>query len=181
MATLPTYTLLYDGACRICTAQAHGLLRYDSDHRIALLALGSPAARALYPQITIEDAQRWMHIVAPDGRIWRGTDAVRLALLLLPLGRALGALLYLPGAMRLARPLYDWFARNRYRFGGYTAASCDGDACAVHLGLDARNNGQEPGALWANREPKIEDGGSRMEGQSSILYPRSSIICNLQL
>ena len=134
MDTPPTYTLLYDSACRICTAQAHALLRYDSDRRIALLALGSLTAQARYPQIAPEDAQRWMHIVGPDGRIWRGADAVRLALLLLPLGRALGALLYLPGAMRIARPLYDWFARNRYRFGGYTTASCDGDSCAIHLG-----------------------------------------------
>jgi predicted DCC family thiol-disulfide oxidoreductase YuxK len=144
MSKLPPYTLLYDGACRICTAQAHGLLRYDSEHRIALLALGSPAIRARYPQIVPVDAQRWMHIVGPDGRIWRGADAVRLALLLVPLGRALGALLYLPGAMRLARPLYNWFARNRYRFGGYTAASCNGDVCAVHLGLKARDDCAEP-------------------------------------
>jgi predicted DCC family thiol-disulfide oxidoreductase YuxK len=134
MDTLPIYTLLYDGDCRICTAQARGLLRYDSDNRFALLALGSSAAHARYPQITPEDAQRWMHIVGPDGQIWRGADALRLVLLLLPLGRVFGALLYLPGALRLARPLYDWFARNRYRFGGYTTMDCAGDACAIHLG-----------------------------------------------
>jgi predicted DCC family thiol-disulfide oxidoreductase YuxK len=140
MDTLPTYTLLYDSACRICTAQARAVLRYDSDQRIALLALGSPAARALYPQIAPEDAQRWMHIVGVDGRIWRGAEAVRLALLLLPLGRVLGALLYLPGSMRLACQLYDWFAHNRYRFGGYTTASCNGDACAIHLGWSTHGN-----------------------------------------
>jgi hypothetical protein len=33
-----------------------------------------------------------------------------------------------------ARPLYDWFARNCYRLGGYNTASCAGDACAAHLG-----------------------------------------------
>jgi predicted DCC family thiol-disulfide oxidoreductase YuxK len=144
MHILPTYTLLYDDACRICTAQARGLIRYDIDHRIALLAIGSPAAHARYPQIAPKAAQRWMHIVGPDGRIWRGADAVRQALLLLPIGRALGALLYLPGAMLLAHPLYDWFARNRYRFGDVTADACDGDACAVHLGLNTtQKNGSE--------------------------------------
>jgi predicted DCC family thiol-disulfide oxidoreductase YuxK len=134
MKALPSYILLYDSDCRICTAQAHGLLHYDVDDRIDLLPLNSSAAQSRYPQIAPEDAQRWMHIVGPGGRIWRGADAVRLALMLLPLGRVLGALLYLPGAMRLARPLYDWFARNRYRFGGHSAASCDGDTCAIHLG-----------------------------------------------
>ena len=130
------YILLYDGACRICTAQAYAIARYDADRRIALLDLNSPAAHEGYPQISPEDAQRWLHIVGPDGRVWRGAEAVRLALLLLPIGRPFGALLYLPGAMRLARPLYDWFARNRYRFGGYTVADCDSGACAIHFGLD---------------------------------------------
>jgi predicted DCC family thiol-disulfide oxidoreductase YuxK len=140
MDALPIYTLLYDDTCRICTAQAHGLLRYDLDHRITLLALGSRIAHTSYPQITPEDAQRWIHIVEPGGQIWRGADAVRLVLLLLPLGRALGALLYLPGAMRVARLLYDWFARNRYRLGGYTATNCDGDSCAIHARRIGRSN-----------------------------------------
>jgi predicted DCC family thiol-disulfide oxidoreductase YuxK len=149
MNTLPTYTLLYDSDCRICTAQARQLLRYDSEQRIALLPLASSATHTRYPQITPEDAQRWMHIVGPDGRVWRGAEAVRLTLLLLPLGRVLGALLYLPGAMRLAHPLYDWFASNRYRFGGYTATQCDGDACAIHLG-------GTPKKVRPQRESKIE-------------------------
>jgi predicted DCC family thiol-disulfide oxidoreductase YuxK len=137
MPVLPTYTLLYDGACRICAAQAHGLLRYDTERRIALLAIDDPAARERNPQIAPEDAQRWIHIVGPDGRIWRGADALRVTLLLLPPGRVLGALMYLPGVMRVARPLYDWFARNRYRFSRYAAADCAGGACAVHLRSDA--------------------------------------------
>jgi predicted DCC family thiol-disulfide oxidoreductase YuxK len=143
MSLLPSYILLYDGACRICTAQARDIARYDTDHRIGLLDLNAPAARERYPQISPTDAQRWMHIVGPDGRIWRGADAVRLALLLLPLGRALGALLYLPGVMRIARPLYDWFARNRYRFGGYSAGACAGGACAVRRGLEASYGHEE--------------------------------------
>jgi predicted DCC family thiol-disulfide oxidoreductase YuxK len=138
MSTQYRYMLLYDGACRICTGQAKAVARYDAGGRITLVDLNSPAAREAYPQISPEDAQRWMHIVGPDGRVWRGADAVRLVLLLLPIGRPFGALLYLPGAMLLARPLYDWFARNRYRFGGYAAADCDSGACAVRFGLDAK-------------------------------------------
>ena len=134
MISLPPYTLLYDGACRICTAQAHSLARYDTQHRLLLLDLNTRDAYERYPQITREDAQRWMHVIEPDGRIWRGADALRLVLLLLPLGRVLGALMYLPGVIWLARPLYNWFARNRYRFGGFSADACAGGACAVRLG-----------------------------------------------
>lgn len=146
MVRLPRYVVLYDGACRFCTAQARSLARFDGDRRLALVDLNAPEARGRYPQIRMEDAQRWMHLVGPDGRTWRGADAVRQLLLLLPPGRPLGALLYLPGVMRLARPLYDWFARNRYRFGRFTADECESGACAVHLGLGAgRAN------AWADR------------------------------
>ena len=138
MIALPTYTLLYDGACHICTAQAHGLIRYDIDRRIALLDIGDVLVFERYPHISPEDARRWLHVVGPDMRIWRGADAMRQVLLLLPFGRPLGALMYLPGVMLAARPFYNWFARNRYRFSRYSLKRCVGSACAIHLGLDTK-------------------------------------------
>ena len=147
MVILPAYTLLYDGACRICTAQAHGLFRYDVDHRIVLQDIGDPAVRKCYPQILPEDTQRWLHIVGPGGHIWRGADAARQILLLLPLGRPLGALMYLPGVMLVARPLYNWFARNRYRFGQYNTDTCADGACTVRLGLAPSAIQGSPGDL----------------------------------
>ena len=138
MIALPTYTLLYDGACRICTAQAHGLARYDTDRRIALLDITDALAFERYSQISLEDAQRWLHIVGPDKRIWCGADAMRQVLLLLPLGRPLGALMYLPGVMPAARRFYNWFARNRYRFSLYYLDPCASGACAIHMGLGTK-------------------------------------------
>ena len=127
MAAAP-YTMLYDGNCRICTRQADAVAAYNDEGLIEILDLNSPAARARFPQVTPEAAQRELHLVAPDGALHRGAEAVRETLLRLPSLRGLGELLRVPGAMSVARPLYAWVARNRYRF-GRTGEPCEGGSC----------------------------------------------------
>lgn len=120
--------MLFDGSCRICAGQAELVAGYNDDGLIEILDMNSPAARARFPQVTPEAAQRELHLVAPDGTLHRGAEAVRETLLRLPSLRGLGELLRLPGAMGLARPLYAWVARNRYLLGG-RADGCDDGAC----------------------------------------------------
>ncbi|NJN67019.1 MAG: DUF393 domain-containing protein [Chloroflexaceae bacterium] len=124
------YTLLYDASCRMCAGQVGVVEAYDQAGRIELLDINSEEARMRFPQITPQDARRELHLAAPDGTISRGAEAVRQTLLLLPLLRGLGRLMSLPGAMVLARPLYAWVARNRYRLGGKTGP-CDAGTCGI--------------------------------------------------
>jgi predicted DCC family thiol-disulfide oxidoreductase YuxK len=124
------YVMLYDGQCRICRSQADLVARYNDDRRIELLDLHESAVAARFPMISPADARRELHLVGPDGRIYRGAEAVRQILLLLPDLRGLGELMRLPGAMLLARPLYAFVANNRYLLGG-RLESCTDDACAV--------------------------------------------------
>ncbi|NTU79778.1 MAG: DUF393 domain-containing protein [Chloroflexales bacterium] len=120
------YTMLYDGNCRICSSQARTVAAYNDDGLIEVLDMNTPEARARFPQVTPAMAQREMHLVAPDGTLYRGAEAVRETLLRLPSLRGLGELMRLPGAMILARPLYDWVARNRYILGGRVEPCEDG-------------------------------------------------------
>jgi predicted DCC family thiol-disulfide oxidoreductase YuxK len=122
------YTMLYDGNCRICTGQAQTVAAYNDDGLIEVLDMNSAEARARFPQITPAMAQRELHLVAPDGSLYRGAEAVRATLLCLPSLRGLGELMGLPGAMSFARPVYAWVARNRYLFGGQPENCTDG-AC----------------------------------------------------
>ncbi|RMD74159.1 MAG: DUF393 domain-containing protein, partial [Chloroflexi bacterium] len=69
-----------------------------------------------------------LHVVGPDGTIYRGAEAVRELLLQLPALRGLGELLRLPGALTLAQPVYEFVARNRYLFGG-KPTTCDDGSC----------------------------------------------------
>lgn len=126
--TAPRYTLLYDGNCRICVGQADMVAAYNDAGMIDLLDMNSPAARARFPQVRPEDARRELHLVAPDGTLHRGAEAVRQTLLRLPALRGLGDLMGLPGAMGLARPIYAFVARNRYLLGG-RADTCEDDLC----------------------------------------------------
>jgi predicted DCC family thiol-disulfide oxidoreductase YuxK len=128
--TANRYTLLFDGNCRICSGQAELVARYDSAGRIQPLDMNTPEARASFPQVTPAAARRELHLVAPDGALYRGPEAVRQTLLRLPRLRALGRLMGLPGAMAVARPLYRLVARNRYLLGG-RAGACDGDSCRL--------------------------------------------------
>ncbi|NNJ10174.1 DUF393 domain-containing protein [Chloroflexales bacterium ZM16-3] len=126
--TVPRYTVLYDGKCRICVGQVAILADYNDDGRIELLDMNSDAARARFPQVRPEDARRELHMVAPDGTLHRGAEAVRETLLRLPALRGLGEIMRLPGAMALARPIYAFVARNRYLLGGRVDA-CEDDLC----------------------------------------------------
>jgi predicted DCC family thiol-disulfide oxidoreductase YuxK len=120
--------MLYDGACRICVRQAQMVRAYNDDGRIEVLDLHSAAAQARFPQVRPEDARRELHLVAPDGTLHRGAEAIREILLRLPALSGLGQLLRLPGMMSLARPLYAFVADNRYLLGG-RADACEGDVC----------------------------------------------------
>jgi predicted DCC family thiol-disulfide oxidoreductase YuxK len=130
MMNAARYTLLYDGACRICTSQMATVAAYNDAGLVEILDLRSPEVRERFPEITPEAAQRELHLVAPDGAIYRGAEAVRETLLRLPSLRGLGEVLRLPGAMTLARPLYAFIAANRYLIGGRTDDACTDGTCA---------------------------------------------------
>lgn len=124
------YIMLYDGNCRICSSQARLVAGYNDDGLIELLDMNTPEAQARFPQVSPAAAQRELHLVAPDGSLYRGAEAVRAILLRLPSLRGLGELLRLPGAIELARPIYAFVARNRYLLGG-RVERCDDGSCAV--------------------------------------------------
>ncbi len=121
------YVMMYDGNCRICSRQAALVAAYDDHHQIELLDANSAEARERFPQISHAEAMGQLHVIGPDGAIYRGADAVRAILLRLPALRGLGELLSLPGAVALAQPIYDLIARNRYLLGGRT--DCENGAC----------------------------------------------------
>ncbi|MFN3373166.1 MAG: thiol-disulfide oxidoreductase DCC family protein [Chloroflexus sp.] len=121
------YTMLYDGNCRMCRRQAEWVAVYDEQRQIELLDANSTAARERFPQISHEEAMGQLHVVGPDGTIYRGAEAVRELLLRLPALRGLGELMSLPGALTVAGPIYNFIARNRYLFGGNPV--CDDGSC----------------------------------------------------
>ncbi len=132
------WSLLYDASCALCRRQVALVRRFDWRGHIALLDSNSNIARAQFPTLSPQATRHEIHLAAPNGHLFRGADAVRRTLLLIPALTLFGALCYLPGVMALARPLYAWVARNRYRFG--KAAACEDGSCL----LDTERTGPHP-------------------------------------
>jgi predicted DCC family thiol-disulfide oxidoreductase YuxK len=136
-APLPTPTerpdsdvVVYDGHCRICTAQVSKLPRWDCQKKLSYLSLHDAEVTQRWPDLSHDRMMQEMVIVDHNGRRHWGPEAIRL------LSRRLRRLwwaspfLHFPGSMILWRPLYRWVARNRYRLSG--SPTCDEGACALH-------------------------------------------------
>ena len=123
--------VIYDGHCKICTAQVRRLARFDGGGRLAYLSLHDPAVAERYPELTHEQLMADMYVVDQAGRRHRGAAAIRYLSGRLPRLWPLAPLLYLPFSLPLWQTLYRQIANRRYRFGKIDA--CDDDACSVHF------------------------------------------------
>ena len=109
----PSYTLVYDGQCRVCSRFVIALEIWDRDKRIHAVKSQTPGVRERFPQIAPKAVDDAVQLIAPDGTVWSGAAALERAMSALPRGRWIAWLFVLPGAERA----YRWFARNRYRMG----------------------------------------------------------------
>lgn len=117
--------VVYDGHCRLCVGSVERMRRWPKAGELAFVPLQSPEAKALVPGKTEQQLAGEMHVVE-DGRVTAGADGWFRLMRFAPL-RLRWIAWILPRA--LARPLYAWVARNRYRWFGSTCAE---GTCAVH-------------------------------------------------
>jgi predicted DCC family thiol-disulfide oxidoreductase YuxK len=122
------HTVLYDGACAMCTFQMKVLSRLDWFGVFALVPATDPRARAVAPQLTSEDLQAAIHCVTAEGRVYQGARALRFMGLRLPLLVPLALALWIPGMIFLADIAYGWVSRNRQTLS--RAFGCQ-DSCAI--------------------------------------------------
>jgi predicted DCC family thiol-disulfide oxidoreductase YuxK len=122
--------LIYDGQCRICTAQVGLIERWFAAGRLAYLSLHDARVATRYPDLSHDELMRQMYIVDRWGRRYGGAGAVRYLSRRLPRLWWLAPLLYAPGSMPLWQWLYRQVANRRYRFGSVEA--CDDASCRLH-------------------------------------------------
>jgi predicted DCC family thiol-disulfide oxidoreductase YuxK len=111
------FTLVYDGACRVCTRLVGLLERWDRHDRIEIVPSQNTSVHARFPWIPVEAYAESVQLVARDGRTWQAAAAIEQLLGILPRGRLIAWVFRVPYAGRAADRFYRWFARNRYRFG----------------------------------------------------------------
>ncbi len=123
--------VIYDGECRICTAQVGRLPWWDCRKRLSYLSLHDPEVARRYPDLKHDDLMREMLIVDRlGGRHW-GAEAIRYLSVRLRRLWWLAPVLWLPGTMPLWRWMYRQIANRRYKFGKLD--ECADGACAVHF------------------------------------------------
>lgn len=113
----PAWTLIYDGLCPLCVRSMVFLDYLDARRRLRFVDLERDwsAAAATVPGLTQDEARHAMHLVGPDGEVYRGFFAFRALARLLPLMWPLLPLLHGPVASRLGQWSYSIVAGSRGR------------------------------------------------------------------
>jgi predicted DCC family thiol-disulfide oxidoreductase YuxK len=125
--------VLYDGHCKFCTRGARRLAALARAGILEAVDFQVPEALARFPGLTHEACMEAMYLVAPDGTLFRGFEAVVQAMATRPLFGILARVYYLPGIRHLCDRLYAWVATNRYRLFGKTMDQCAEGTCALHF------------------------------------------------
>ncbi|WNC16954.1 thiol-disulfide oxidoreductase DCC family protein [Brevibacillus brevis] len=109
--------LLFDGVCHFCNGAVQFILRRDPHGRIHFASLQSAKGQELLSAFQYEGNLQSV-VLIENGKLYTKSDAI------LRVGRKLnGAWPFLATAARmlprsLRDPIYDWIARNRYRWWG---------------------------------------------------------------
>ena len=114
------WVLIYDGDCEFCRRQVRIVERRDTRGLVEPVPFQSADLERY--GVSRRAAEEAMHLVSPAGAVWRGAQAARELLRLLPGLQPLAWLFRAPGAMFVAEHVYRWIARRRHRFGCQSAA-----------------------------------------------------------
>jgi predicted DCC family thiol-disulfide oxidoreductase YuxK len=120
-----SYTVIYDGNCKVCTRMVKLLARWDRRHQLEIIPSQVAGVQGRFPWIPARSYADSIQVIRnSDGQTWQAAAAIEQLLKVLPKGRFFSWLFKIPFVRPLADRFYRWFARNRYRMG------C-GDHCAV--------------------------------------------------
>jgi predicted DCC family thiol-disulfide oxidoreductase YuxK len=129
----PGLLLIYDGQCRFCVAGASRLAAMARRGTIQRIDLHDRAALARRPQAPQNPDASALLLVAPDGHVAAGAEAIALALGTRAGWRLVTWIYWLPVVRQVTDAMYRLVARNRYRIMGRvpdTGVCADG-ACRV--------------------------------------------------
>jgi predicted DCC family thiol-disulfide oxidoreductase YuxK len=111
------YTVIYDGACRICQGLVRRLGKWDKRGMLEIVPSQGVGVRARFPWIPARAYAQSVQLIRRDGRTWQGAAAIEQIIDQLPKGKLITWVFSIPYVRPLAERFYRWFARNRYRLG----------------------------------------------------------------
>jgi predicted DCC family thiol-disulfide oxidoreductase YuxK len=111
------YTIVYDGACKVCQGLVRRLVKWDSGRVFEIVPSQGQGVRARFPWIPARAFAESVQLIRRDGRTWQGAAALEAIIDQLPKGKLITWVFSIPFVRPLAERFYRWFARNRYRLG----------------------------------------------------------------
>ena len=111
------YTIVYDGACKVCQGLVRRLVKWDRDRVFEIVPSQAPGVHARFPWIPDRAYAQSVQLIRRDGRTWQGAAALEEIIDQLPKGKLITWVFSIPFVRPLAEWFYRWFARNRYRLG----------------------------------------------------------------
>lgn len=114
MLTKPV--VLYDGGCSFCRSWVERIRAWDRAQKLELVPYQERARVAGMPALATEDVAAALHLVMPNGRIFRGGRAVWEVLGHIPRWRWVRPLLWIPGMGVVIDRAYAWVAARRHRW-----------------------------------------------------------------
>ena len=111
------YTIVYDGACKVCQGLVRRLEKWDRHQVFEIVPSQAAGVHARFPWIPTHAFAQSVQLVRRDGRTWQGAAAIEEIIDRLPKGKLLTWVFSIPFVRPLAERFYRWFARNRYRLG----------------------------------------------------------------
>lgn len=109
--------LLFDGVCNLCNSSVQFILARDPKAKFRFASLQSDEGQALLQEFEDRPSDLSSVVLIEDGQLYTRSDAaLRVARQLSGGWPLLYAFIVLPRALRDA--VYDWIARNRYRWFG---------------------------------------------------------------
>ena len=124
-----SYLVLYDDDCGVCQTGIGWLKGLDKDGKTKNIPINESNLSSINPNLKLEECIKEIHVIGPDGEIYRGSRAIARLARLFPSTWIFGALISIPPFSWIANVAYKLFAKNRYRISKF-----DGNACNIPEG-----------------------------------------------
>ena len=111
------YTIVYDGACKVCQGLVRRLEKWDNDAVFEIVPSQGAGVHARFPWIPARAFAQSVQLIRRDGKTWQGAAALEAIIDQLPKGKLITWVFSIPFVRPLAERFYRWFSRNRYRLG----------------------------------------------------------------
>ena len=111
--------ILFDGVCNLCNRSVQFVIKHDPEGKFMFTSLQSESGQKLLKEYKLPANEFNSFILLENGRAYtRSTGALKVARRLKSGWKLLYGFIIVPRFIR--DPVYNWIARNRYRWFGKT-------------------------------------------------------------